>query len=78
MLRFVNSHPTTVWVMIEFYESECHRPGVSVGGHVSLEPWQGMGWWRIDPGQSAVVYENEMATTACWTRLALGPPAIAG
>lgn len=60
MLRFVNNHSETVFVMIEFYEPECHRPGVSVGGHVSLEPWQGMGWWRIDPGQSAVVYENDL------------------
>ncbi len=60
MLRFVNNHATTVWVMIEFHESECHQPDASIGGQISLEPWQGMGWWRIDPGRSVVVYENDL------------------
>ncbi len=45
MLKFSNSFPETVWVCIDWYHPNC-----SDGGD-----WEKAGWWKIDPGQSAVV-----------------------
>lgn len=44
MLKFTNSFPETVWVCIDWYHPNC-----SDGGD-----WEKAGWWKIDPGQSAV------------------------
>ncbi len=52
MLAFSNGYPTKVWVAIMFLSPEtCGGEG---GG------WETMGWWGIDPGNSADVYDNDV------------------
>ena len=53
MLRFCNSHPVRIWTAISFYSPEvCGGEGGD---------WQNIGWYRVDPGQCVVVYNNDLA-----------------
>lgn len=59
-LTFVNRAQRRLAVMAEFSEPACHQPGTSVNGAAILAPWKKMGWWNIDPGQSKLVYANDL------------------
>ena len=51
MLTFSNGYSTKVWVAICFWSPDtCGQSG----------NWQTMGWWGIDPGNSADVYHNDL------------------
>jgi uncharacterized membrane protein len=53
VLRFCNSHPTTIWTAISFFSPEtCSGEG---GG------WQNIGWYPVQPGTCRVVYANDLA-----------------
>ncbi|MFI1205335.1 DUF1036 domain-containing protein [Streptomyces sp. NPDC020883] len=49
-LTFVNQHYSSIWAMVEWY-----RPNCPDGGD-----WIKKGWWKIDAGQSAVVYGGDV------------------
>lgn len=53
-LRFNNSYRAGLWLAVGYYS-----PGCSDGGD-----WAKKGWWRLDPGQSAIVLwtTNEYST----------------
>ncbi len=56
MFSIRNAYPTTVWAMFEW-----HHPGCADGGD-----WEKKGWWRIEPGQTKVVYGGDLtALRAC-------------
>ncbi|MEU2063470.1 DUF1036 domain-containing protein [Streptomyces sp. NPDC013455] len=48
-MTFRNNYHQTIWAMVEWY-----RPNCSDGSN-----WLKKGWWRIDPGQSAVVFGGD-------------------
>src|SRR5687768_4306146 len=41
-----NMYSTTVWAMFEWHHPDCIDGG----------DWRKRGWWRIEPGQTSVVY----------------------
>jgi uncharacterized membrane protein len=47
-----NRYSTTVWAMFEW-----HHPNCIDGGD-----WRKRGWWRIEPGQTSVVYGGDLAS----------------
>lgn len=51
MFAFCNQYSTTIWVMFEWHHANC-----SDGGD-----WEKKGWWRIEPGQTAVAYGGDLA-----------------
>jgi hypothetical protein len=57
MLKFVNNYPEDVWVAYMFLAKDvCGGGGNSdYGGD-----WQAIGWYHMAPGQSAVVYSNDL------------------
>jgi len=51
MLYFSNHHPTRVWVALMFYSpSSCGAYG----------NWGTRGWWGIDPGGTAAVFNGDI------------------
>jgi uncharacterized membrane protein len=51
MLTFQNNHSSRVWVAIMFLSPDtCGQDG----------NWQTIGWYGIDPGNSADVYDNDL------------------
>jgi uncharacterized membrane protein len=55
MLRFVNGYRTTIWTMVEWYHPGCRD------GEDYLGEWEKAGWWKIDPGGSAVVFGGDVS-----------------
>lgn len=52
MLAFSNGYPTKIWVAIMFWSPDtCGQEGGN---------WQTIGWYGIDPGNSADVYDNDL------------------
>jgi uncharacterized membrane protein len=49
MLTYVNGYTSTIWAMAEWY-----HPGCENGN------WEKKGWWRIEPGRSAVVFGDDV------------------
>jgi uncharacterized membrane protein len=49
-LHFNNAYPSTIWTMIEW-----HHPGCEDGGD-----WEKAGWWKIEPGGSAIVHGGDL------------------
>ncbi|MGE7389446.1 DUF1036 domain-containing protein [Streptomyces sp. NPDC004126] len=50
-LRFQNNYHREIWTMVER-----HQPNCSDGSN-----WVKEGWWRIGPGESAVVYGGDVS-----------------
>lgn len=56
MLRFTNGYRTTIQAMVEWYHPNCRD------GDDYLGEWEKAGWWRIEPGQSAVVFGGDVSS----------------
>ena len=58
-LRIANAYSSTVWTTIMFYSPEtCGGP--------DNQPFECMGWWRIEPGTNALVYANDVGDLNPW------------
>jgi uncharacterized membrane protein len=51
--RFCNKYPRTVWVAFSWWSPGCAGRGPS-------DPWNVAGWWRLAPGECAVVYGEDL------------------
>jgi len=58
-LRIANGYTSTIWTTIMFYSPEtCGGP--------DNQPWECMGWWRVESGKSALVYANDVGDLNSW------------
>ncbi|CAM5619574.1 DUF1036 domain-containing protein [Streptomyces hirsutus] len=48
-LRFKNNYEREIWAMVERYQPNCS----------ASSNWRKEGWWRIGPGETAVVYGGD-------------------